>query len=175
MNWKHLAVLLSVGNNAATSYTQMWFHISAAVLMGVSTPKTSATGTLWNDSHCISQSSYSFPRKMYFLFAQCFSIFQRCYSQQRNTHQILCHMAEKFTSSLKFTAQWRGVTLTSFMRFDGIAQYNQAQNSLFMTYLEEMAIKKSLLYVKRNGHGNTFKFENVYLPDIDVSIIKLHT
>lgn len=61
---------------------------------------------------------------------------------------------------------WGGVTLISFMRFDEIEHYNQAKTSLFMAHLEEMAVMKSLLYVKHIGQGNTFKFENVYLRDI---------
>jgi hypothetical protein len=52
------------------------------------------------------------------------------------------------------------------MRFDEIEHYSQAKNSLFIAYLEEMAIMKSLPYVKHKEQGNTFKFENVYFWNI---------
>lgn len=67
MNWKHLAVLLLVGNDAATSHAQMWFYIAAAVLVGVSIPRTSAAGTPWYHSPSTSLGSYSLPRKCTFL------------------------------------------------------------------------------------------------------------
>lgn len=53
MNWKHLAALLLVGNDAAPSQAQMWFYIPAAVLVGVSTPETSAIGNQRHDTYMI--------------------------------------------------------------------------------------------------------------------------
>lgn len=59
-----------------------------------------------------------------------------------------------------------GVTLLRFIRFDEIEHYNQSKNSYFMAHVQEMAVMKSLLYVKHNGQQDTFKVQNVYLWDI---------
>lgn len=93
---------------------------------------------------------------MYFLSTRYFPIFQRCYSQQGDTHQILCKGEEKSIAAWKFTAKW-GVALVHFTRFDEKEDYAQSKSSHFRAHVEETAVMKSLLYVKHHGQGNTFK------------------
>lgn len=64
------------------------------------------------------------------------------------------------------------MSLIHFMRFDEITL--QPKNSYFMAHVEEMAIMKSLLYVKHNGQGIPLK-SKMFISGILVSIIKLHT
>lgn len=128
MNWKHLAVLLLVGNDAAASHTQMWFYISAAVLVGVSTPKTSAAGTLWCNSHSISLGSYSFPRKCTFFLPGIF-LFSKGVIPSKGIPTKFYVMWKRNPSHLQNSQpNWGGVTLIHFMRFDEIEHYSQKKN-----------------------------------------------
>lgn len=165
MNWRHLAVLLSVGNDAAASHAQMWFYISAAVLVGLSTPRTSAAGTLWYNSHSVSLGSYSFPRKCTFFSLGIF-LFSKGIIPSKGIPTKFYVTCKRNPYHLQNSQPNRGgVTLISFMRFDETEHYSQVKNSYFMAHIEEMAIMKSLLCVKHNGRGNAFKVQNVSLWD----------
>lgn len=165
MNWKHLAVLLSVGNDAAASHTQMWFYISAAVLVGVSTPKTSAAGTLWYNSYSISLGSYSFPRKCTFFPLSIF-LFSKDVIPSKGIPTKFYVTWKRNPCHLQNSQPNWGVWHIHFMRFDEIEHYSQAKNSYFTAHTEETAVMKSLLCVKHHGQRNNFKVWNIYLRDI---------
>lgn len=101
-----------------------------------------------------------------------FFCFPKLFSQQGDTHQILCIVEEKSISPSKCIAKpaGRGLTLIRFMRFDEIECSSQSKNLFFVAHVEEMANEVTSA-CSAQWAGNIFKAK-IFTSGIFVSNIK---